>query len=117
MDLKDYFDTLGIKGTKQQVMADAIATALMDFCSQEAEFEQAVMQSGKTFQECLDAVADGTGKSISDIRAYRKAVSFYFTGATVQFTMKICLCEDDAEPVQETEKKTVSLSLDSLLDF
>jgi len=88
MDMKEYFNVKQIKGQIQKAIADETAKALQLFCDQEPEFRQAIEQSGKTFQQCLDAVAKGVGRSISDLKAYQKAVEFYFTGAKVHFEWK-----------------------------
>ena len=121
MDLEKYFDVSDIKGRYQQAIAPETAKALISFCGQEKEFEQAVEQSGKTFQECLDTVVKGIGRSISDIDVYRKAVQFYFEGAEVQFIMKINLYgNSEAPPItvrKGGKKSALNLSFDSLLDF
>ena len=117
---ENYFDTTKIKGNVQTAVASAVAEALTSFCEQEPEFEQAIDQSDKTFQECLDSVAKGVSRSISDIEVYRRAVKFYFSTATVSFHMSIDLCGDngaDKPPITMTERKSLSLSLDDLLDF
>ena len=69
MDFEKYFSSSGIKGNIQQAIAAETADALKDFCRQEAEFAQAVQQSGKSFQNCLDYVAKGAGSSLSDFKA------------------------------------------------
>ena len=56
MDKKTYFDTSKIKGKAQLVIAGETAKALMHFCEQEPEFEQAIEQSGKTFSDCLNRI-------------------------------------------------------------
>ena len=120
MDMEKYFDHKPIKGAIQCAIAEETAKALMHFCGQEPEFRQAVEQSGKTFQQCLDAVAKGVGGSISDLRAYQKAVEFYFAGAKVHFRMEIDLIGNAAEKKPEitmSRKSELSVSLDDLLDF
>ena len=120
MDREQYFGET-IKGRKEEAIASAVREALESFCDQEPEFEQAILQSGKTFQECLKEVVNGCGSCLSDIEAYRRAVKFYFSTATVSFRMTIDLCGDNgaAEPraTAEIEKDTLSVSLDDLLDF
>ena len=118
MDKKAYFSCDKIKGRYQAVMSASVASALISFCEQEKEFEQAVEQSGKTFQDCMDSVAKGVGDSISDIEAYRKAVKFYFSTANIHFTMTIDLCGDIGTPpitMKKKEKSALSVSLDELL--
>lgn len=98
-----------VKGTKESAMKVAVRDALLDFCRQNEEFAQAVVQGG-SFKDCMTAVAKGVGGSISDLEAYRRAVSFYFDGAKVNFSMTIQL-----EPA-ETEMDRGGLLLD-LSDF
>jgi len=96
----------GVKGTKESAMKSAVREALLEFCRQDDEFAQAVAQGG-TFQDCMKAVAKGVVGSISDLEAYRRAASFYFDGAKVQFHMTIQLTP--AEP--ETERNGILLDL------
>lgn len=89
-----------------------IQKALSDFCVQDEEFAQAVVQSGKTLTECVKEISKDASKTkaISDIEAYRRAVQFYFPGADIAFSMSINLCAS-------VEKPTINLSLDDLLDL
>ncbi len=122
-DLKGYFDTSVIVGKYQRAVAPKTAKALMQFCEQEPEFEQAIEQSGVDFQCCLDKVIKGVGESISDLEVYAKAVKFYFSTAIVHFHMTIDLSGDNGhtEPpiimTQSKPKSSLGLSLDELLDF
>lgn len=123
MEKEKYFDSTVVTGTKQHAVAYNTAKALKLFCEQEPEFEQAVEQSGKSFQECLDSVCKKIGSSISDLELYTKAVKFYFSTATVHFDMTIDLSGDNGHadpPITMTQSKTkssFSISLDDLLDF
>lgn len=120
-DLKGYFDTSVIVGQYQRAVAPKTAKALMQFCEQEPEFEQAIEQSGVDFQCCLDKVIKGVGDSISDLDVYNKAVKFYFSTATVHFNMTIDLSGDNGHiepPItmkQNKPKSSLGLSLDELL--
>lgn len=76
-----------------QVMKDRVHEALADFCRQDEEFAQAVVQGG-TFEECMKAVAKKCGNGISDLEAFRRAARFYFPGSDVRFQMSIVLCEN-----------------------
>ncbi len=122
-DLKGYFDTSVIVGRYQRAVAAGTAKALMEFCKQEPEFEQAIEQSGVDFQCCLDKVIKGIGESLSDLEVYTKAVKFYFSTAVVHFHMTIDLSGDNGhtEPpitmTQSKPKSSLSLSLDELLNF
>ena len=49
-----------VKGSKETVMRDAVREALLEFCRQNEEFAQAVVQ-GRPFPECMAAVARGVG--------------------------------------------------------
>lgn len=112
---------------KERAVCGAIRNALTDFCKQETEFAQAVLDNDSGFEACLKAVVSGCGECLSDIEAYRRAVSFYFPGAGVNFTMSINLCasvdgsgDDKAEKspdLQPTAKAApaLNLSLDDLL--
>lgn len=84
----------GVKGQKEGAMKSAVQNTLLDFCRQNEEFAQAVVQGG-TFPECMTAVAKGAGSSISDLDAYKRAVSFYFPGAEVEMQVKIHLEPED----------------------
>ena len=119
MDIEKYFDRTKIKGKYQQAVAVETAKALTLFCEQEAEFEQAIEQSGKSFQECLDSAVQGIKASCSDFEVFSRAVKFYFSTAEVHFNMSIDLCGDNgytAPPITVT-KSSLSVSLDDLLDF
>lgn len=88
-----------VKGTKESAMKTAVRDALLEFCRQNEEFAQAVAQGG-TFTECMKAVAKGVGGSISDLEAYRRAVSFYFDGAQIDFSMTIRLEPAEADLIR-----------------
>ena len=97
-------------------MKAAVKKALMDFCRQDDEFSQAVVQGG-TFSDCMKAVAKSVGSSISDLEAYRRAVRFYFPGAEIHVKMTIDLIGDagKAESTQANSPAPVSAGL--ILDF
>ena len=119
---KKYFD---VKPADKyaKAIAKPTADALMEFCRQEPEFEQAIMQSGKSFDDCLKEITKGIGQSISDLEVYSRAVKFYFPVAAVRFHMTIDLCGDNgaADPpitmTKQDKPDAMQLSLDSLLDF
>lgn len=118
-------NNISVEGKKQNVIKRAVASTLNLFCEQEPEFEQAIEQSGKSFQDCLDFVVKGVGTSISDFDVYSKAVEFYFPGAKVHFDMRIDLIGDAAPPIlvskrADAEPKSITAEikpLDDLLDF
>ena len=109
--LKDEEKT--VTGNKEKAMAKAVKDTLLDFCRQDEEFAQAVVQGG-TFRDCMAAVAKGVGNSISDLEAYKKAVSFYFPGAGIRVTMKIDLC-DSVKDVPHIDGPGIVLNLDDFL--
>ena len=80
---------------KGEAVSSAVIKALSDFCKQNAEFAQAVEQSGKSVAECIESTVKGCGNSIPDIDVYRRAVQFYFPGATVNFSMTVDLGDGD----------------------
>ena len=79
------------KGQHEQVIARPVAKAIRYFCERDAEFAQAVTQKGGDFGGCLKEILSGVGGALSDIEAYRRAVSYYFAGAGVRFLMEIDL--------------------------
>ena len=85
-------ETKDVKGGKETAMAPVVRDALLEFCRQDEEFAQAVVQGG-SFPDCMAAVAKGVGNSISDLEAYKRAVSFYFPGAGINMRMTIDLCD------------------------
>ena len=119
MDKEKYFDAKSIKGKYQHAVAADTAKALMHFCVQEPEFEQAIEQSGHTFQDCLDAIVKGIRQSCSDLDVYSRAVKYYFSTAEVHFNMSIDLCGENgySDPTITMTKSSISVSLDDLLDF
>lgn len=105
-----------VNGAKEGAMKSAVRDALLSFAEQNEEFAQAIVQGG-SFTDCMKAVAKGVGGSISDIEAYRKAVTFYFDGATVRFEMRIQLepvAEEDAAKTA-AESGCILLSLDDFM--
>lgn len=98
-----------VKGQKEGAMKRAVKETLLDFCRQNEEFAQAVVQGG-SFPDCMTAVAKGVGGSISDLEAYKKAVSFYFPGAKINMQMLIQL--EPTAPEQATDENSGGILLD-----
>jgi len=92
------------------IMKKSIKETLEDFCRQEDEFAQAVVQGG-SFTDCMKAVAKSCGTGISDLEAYRRAVRFYFPGAEIRFQMTIDLI-GDAAGERESAQDTGTMILD-----
>ena len=100
-----------VAGNKEKAMAPAVHAAIKDFCLQDEEFAQAVVQGG-TFADCMKAVAKDVGNAISDLEAYKKAVQFYFPGAEVKMQLTIDLIGKAAG-----EEETVAAKPDMILDL
>ena len=96
---------------KRGLLDICVLAAIKDFCRQDEEFAQAVMQGG-SFADCMKAVAQGVGQAISDLDAYKKAVQFYFPGAKVQMQLSIDLIGDAAAPAEEPKAEQKILSLE-----
>lgn len=95
-----------VSGQKEKAMADAVMDAIEEFCRQEPEFAQAIVQGG-TFADCMKRVATGVKDAISDLEAYKKAVEFYFPGAAVNMQLTIDLggaANTETEPVAEAQQ-------------
>lgn len=98
-------------------MKGAVYEALDGFCRQDGEFAQAVVQGG-TFEDCMKAVAQKCGNSISDLEAFRRAVRFYFPGADVKFHMTVSLCADvEAEAAVAAQVTGTGPKVLALADF
>ena len=83
-----------------RVMAPYIAGILKDFCGQNEEFAQAVVQGG-SLSECMDAVVKAIQKqAISDLDACKAAAAFYFPGCVVEFHMSIRMSRFEAEEAE-----------------
>lgn len=121
MNIKEKLES-ELKNKKLTQKAGAVKSAVLkqlcSFAEQNKEFAQAIEQSDKSFADCLETTVKGTGNGISDLDAYKRAVTFYFPGADVKCTMTIELGDggfSKSEPVPEN--KAIEVSLDSLLDF
>ena len=93
-------------------MKSYIAGVLKEFCQQNEEFAQAVVQGG-TFEDCMKAVAKQIkGSSISDLDACRAAAEFYFPGSVVEFQMVIRMSKYETE---EESSGILNLRLEDFL--
>ena len=105
-------------GQAENIVKTAVYDALVNFCRQDDEFAQAVVQNDKTLGDCVkSAVKDASSRNpgISDLEVYRRAVQFYFPGAEVRMTLTVDLC-GDAGTAAETGSGTAGVVLD-LSDF
>ena len=102
-----------VSGQKQKAMVSAVCAALKDFCLQDEEFAQAVVEGG-SLSDCMNAVASGVGNSISDLDAYKKAVKFFFPGAKIKMQMTIDLIGNAAGHSEQANKdhSVLGLTLD-----
>lgn len=88
-----------------QVIKTYVHNALCGFCEQDEQFAAAVCQGGE-LADCLKHCTEGIkGSGISDIDIYRRAVQFYFPGATVDFHISIVMAGNETiiaeEPLHE----------------
>ncbi|MGN0686810.1 MAG: hypothetical protein ACI4KA_01735 [Oscillospiraceae bacterium] len=109
---------------KANAVKDDVILQLMGFCKQNSEFAQAVVQSKGTVADCLESTIKGSGDSISDFDVFNKAVTFWFPGAKVIFSIKLDIGdggfsnepEEQAEaPTEQPKKHRIELDFDDLL--
>ena len=114
-----------LKDRYQKVVGEHVVDTLKEFCRQNSEFAQAVVQSSKSVSDCIAYTVKGCKEYTADIEVYRKAAEFYFPGAVVRFEMILDLGDDgfsnnkpgEEEPGKtEESRKPLRLSLDDLLD-
>ena len=89
-----------------------VCNVLITFCEQDDEFAQAIVQSGKKLKDCIESTVKGARQSISDLEVYKRAVEFYFPGATVHMNLTIDLIGEAAAP----QKQSIDLSFDDLFE-
>lgn len=107
-------------GKYETAVKNAVMKTICKFCEQNAEFKQAIEQSGKSFADCLKATVKGAGSSLEDLEVYKRAVAFYFPGADIKCTMTLDLGDDgfsNSKTSTEEDSGKLQLDLDSLLDF
>ena len=110
--IREEYDKL--KGLSQyaKVVAPYVRDELEVFCKQDKEFAQAVVQTDKKLKDCIESTVKGCKDSVSDLTVYKRAVEFYFPGATVHMTLTIDLIGSAATP----QKQSIGLSFDDLFD-
>lgn len=109
-------------GKYETAVKNAVMKTICKFCEQNAEFKQAIEQSGKSFADCLKATVKGAGASLEDLDVYKRAVAFYFPGADIKCTMTLDLGDNgfsnsNSKTSTEADSGKLQLDLDSLLDF
>lgn len=82
------------------IMKDGVKKTLEQFCEQSEVFAEKVAH-GKSFEECMKAVAKNCGTGLSDVDAYKRAVKFYMPAAKIRVHMEIFTGE---APVPERER-------------
>ena len=97
-----------------EVVKEAVAEALMDFCNKSETFAAIIAASKHTLSDCVKEIMEGCGVAISDIEAYRRAVQFYCPEANVSFDMVIELpggTDDTAgtSPTASDEPKIINI--------
>lgn len=97
-------------GQREAVVFKPVVAALEDFCRQDAEFAQAVVQGGSV-EDCVKTVLKGVGGSLSDLEAYKRAAAFFFPGCVVTMKLSIAMCEHDVVQAAPQERKAVVLDL------
>lgn len=142
--LKDELKRVKKGGQYVNAVKKPVTDVLISFCKQEPEFAQAIVQSGKKLEDCLNAVVKDVKGSISDVDAYTRAVRFYFPIAGIDFKMTIDLCantdlqsnadvssdkptithtkndnisDDNKKQDSEYKKSVLELSFEELFDF
>ena len=103
-----------VKGQKESAMKGAVRDALLEFCRQNEEFAQAVVQGGRV-EECIKSVLKGAGNSLSDLEAYKRAAAFFFPGCVVTMKLAIAMSEHDAAQADTTANRPVLLDLTDFL--
>ena len=107
-------------GKYETEVKNAVLRTICKFCEQNAEFRQAIEQSGKSFADCLKTTVKGAGASLEDLDVYKRAVAFYFPGADIKCTMTLDLGDggfSNSETSTDADSGKLQLDLDSLLDF
>ena len=105
---KHRFGKMSQKGAAVRL---SVMDMLRKFCEQEEEFAQAIVQSDKNIDDCIEYTVKDCGSAISDLDVYKKAAEFYFPGAKVQLTFVIDLVGDAAAPpTPKNENSIPSLS-------
>ena len=117
--LENEFKQAGKMSAKGQAVAETVLNALKEFCRQNSEFAQAVVQCDKPLKECIEYTVKECKSSISDNELYRRAAQFYFPTAEVHVTLTIDLGDNGFSNKQAEESKpnVLGISLDGLLDF
>lgn len=92
------------KGDKYgEVMKNKIAEVIKNWCNQNEEFAQAVVQGGN-FEDCMKKVVKQVKGNYADSDSICPVVAeFYFPGAVVEETILIRMSKHEAEEVSESD--------------
>lgn len=98
------------------VIAEPVKRALQEFCRQEEEFARAVIDGGSA-EDCINTVAKDISKkqAVSDPEVFQAAAEYFFPGAVIEYRMVIHMSKYEFEKPEQ--KKSINLSLNSLLDW
>lgn len=105
----------GVKGRRESAVSKYVEDALLEFCVQDKEFAQAVLQSEKTFSDCCEYVVKGASEVLSDMEAYKRAAEFYFPGASIRFEMHIKVNPYETDEAAEAPISTAGI--DTIIDI
>ena len=97
-----------------RIMKDSVKQTLVQFCEQSEVFAEKVAH-GKSFEECMKAVAKNCGNGLSDVDAYKRAVNFYMPGAKIRVHMEIITGEAPAPEREQPAAKPVQQ--DGIIDL
>ena len=89
-----------------KIMKDGVKKTLAQFCEQSGVFAEKVAH-GRSFEECMKAVAKNCGTGLPDVDAYKRAVAFYMPEAKIKVRMEIFTGE---APAPEEEQPAAELS-------
>ena len=113
--LDDKDQRKAVKDRKASAIYSSVVETLKNFCSQNVEFAEAILQTDRTVGDCCEAIVKNVGNSISDIEVYRRAAEFYFPGSKVEFQMCLYMCEAEKNQPQPEQKSAVILNLFDML--
>ena len=101
-----------------RIMKDGVKQTLVQFCEQSEVFAEKVAH-GKSFEECMKAVAKNCGNGLSDVDAYKRAVKFYMPEAKIRVHMEIFTGEAPApereQPAAEPVRQDGIVDLSAFL--
>jgi len=77
-------------GQMEDLIHKEVAETLIKFSKQSVAFAEVVTKTPRTLSDCCAKIIQGAERTgISDIKAYRAAVQFYFPNSDVMFHMQI----------------------------